>query len=248
MRSNLILSLGFVALTAGGLAHAAPGKPNRLTAAEKKAGWTLLFDGKTTKGWTGFAKPEAPAGWKVQDGVLARVDKGGDLMTEAEFSDFEFQTEWKIAEGGNSGIIYRAAVTEKAAYLTGPEYQLLDDDRHPDAKAGKDGNRTSGSLYDVIAPAKKVVKPAGGWNSTRIVVKGNHVEHWLNGEKVVDAEIGSPDWTTRVAGSKWAKVATYAKTNAGHIDLQDHGDKIEFRSIKVLDLTKAPKGAAPKAK
>lgn len=250
MRNTLLLSLTFASFATaacGGLAAAAPPKTNTLSSAEMKAGWKLLFDGKTTKGWRGFSKPEI-AGWTVNDGILARTDKGGDIMTENEYSDFEFQTDWKIEEGGNSGIIYRAAETEKAPYLTGPEYQLLDDERHPDAKAGKDGNRISGSLYDVYAPAKKAAKPAGGWNTTRIVVSGNHVEHWLNGDKVVDAEIGSADWTARVGQSKWAKVATYASTKAGHIDLQDHGDKVEFRNIKIRDLTKAAKPAAKQPK
>ena len=245
MRQTLILSLALATLAASGSARAAEPKQNALTRAEIKAGWRLLFDGKTTKGWRGFDKPEV-AGWTVADGILARTAKGGDVMTEEEFSDFEFKADWKIEEGGNSGIIYRAATTEKAPYLTGPEYQLLDDERHPDAKAGKDGNRTSGSLYDVYAPAKKVVKPAGGWNTTKIVVKGNQVEHWLNGEKVVQAEIGSADWATRVSGSKWAKVAAYGTTKAGHIDLQDHGNKVEFRNIKVLDLTKAAKAKPAK--
>jgi len=247
MRNTLILSLSLAAVTFTATAQAAPAavKPNTLTSAEKKAGWKLLFDGKTTKGWRGFKKPEAPTGWTVQDGILARTDKGGDLMTDEEFSDFEFQTDWKLEEAGNSGIIYRASETESAPYMTGPEYQLLDDEKHPDGKAGKDGNRKSGSLYDVYAASKNVVK-LGDWNSTRIVVSGNHVEHWLNGEKVVEAEIGSPEWTSRVGASKWAKVATYATTKAGHIDLQDHGAKVEFRNIKILDLTKAPAKKAKK--
>jgi len=237
MRHRLAITLGLLWMLAAGAARA-QGKPNTLTAADKKAGWRLLFDGKTTIGWRGYGKQEAPGGWKVQDGILARVDKGGDLMTEDEFGDFEFQTDWRIEEGGNSGIIYRAAETDKPPYTTGPEYQLLDDERHPDAKAGKDGNRKSGSLYDVYAAAKNVVKPAGQWNTAKIVCKGNHVEHWLNGEKVVDAEIGSADWKERVAASKWAKVTTYATVAKGHIDLQDHGAKVEFRNIKVRDLGK----------
>jgi Domain of Unknown Function (DUF1080) len=214
-------------------------KPNTLTKAEKKAGWKLLFDGKTTKGWVGYKSPAIPDSWKVIKGVLTLDGKGGDIMTEAEYQDFELVLDWKIASGGNSGLIYRVAHTDEAPYMSGPEYQLLDDAKHPDATAGKDGNHRAGSLYDVYAPAKSVVKPADEWNRTRLVVNGNHVEHWLNGEKVVEAELGSADWNTRVAASKWKKAEKYGKMAKGHIDLQDHGDKIELRSIKILELKAA---------
>jgi hypothetical protein len=143
--------------------------------------------------------------------------------------------------------MYRVQEAEgRPPYMTGPEYQLLDDAGHPDAKAGKDGNHRAGALYDVYPPSSFVVKPAGEWNTTRLVLDGNKVEHWLNGEKVVEAEIGSEDWNQRVAASKWKSAAEYAKHPKGHIDLQDHGDKVEFRNIK-LRVIKAGKGARASA-
>lgn len=206
---------------------------NTLTEEEKKAGWKLLFDGKTTEGWKGYRKDKFPAGWEVVDGILTRSKGGGDICTIEEFTDFELVADWKIAEGGNSGIMYRVAETHGAPYETGPEYQLLDDERNGD---GKNPLTSAGSIYAVYAPAKKVVKPAGEWNHTRIVLKGSHIEHWLNGEKVCEATIGDDDWNQRVSKSKWAKVASYAKESKGKIDLQDHGAKIEFKNIKILVL------------
>jgi hypothetical protein len=206
---------------------------NTLTEDEKKAGWKLLFDGKTTEGWKGYRKDKMPDGWQVIDGVLTRATGGGDICTIEEFADFELQADWKISPGGNSGIMYRVAETHGAPYETGPEYQVLDDEKHGD---GKNPLTAAGSIYAVYPPAKKVVKPVGEWNHTKIVLKGPHVEHWLNNEKICEAEIGSEDWNTRVAKSKWAKVTSYAKETKGHIDLQDHGNKVEFKNIKILVL------------
>lgn len=206
---------------------------NTLTEDEKKAGWKLLFDGKTTEGWKGYRKDKMPDGWQVVDGVLGTRGKAGDICTTEEFTDFELQVDWKISPGGNSGIMYRVAETHGAPYETGPEYQLLDDEKHGD---GRNPLTSAGSIYAVYPPAKKVLKPVGEWNHTKIVLKGAHVEHWLNGEKVCEAEIGSEDWNARVAKSKWAKVTSYAKETKGKIDLQDHGDKVEFKNIKILVL------------
>jgi len=198
---------------------------NTLTDDEKKAGWKLLFDGKTTEGWKGYKKDKPSDGWQVVDGVLTLAKGGGDICTVEEFGDFEFQIDWKISPGGNSGIMYRVAETRGAPYETGPEYQVLDDDKHGD---GKNPLTSAGS--------KKVAKPVGEWNHTKVVAKGNKIEHWLNGEKVCEAEIGSEDWNARVAKSKWAKVTTYGKETKGKIDLQDHGNKVEFKNIKILVL------------
>jgi len=206
---------------------------NTLTEEEKKAGWKLLFDGKTTEGWKGYKKDKVSEGWQVIEGVLTLAKGGGDICTVEEFADFEFQCDWKISAGGNSGIMYRVAETRGAPYETGPEYQVLDDEKHGD---GKNPLTSAGSIYAVYAPAKKVVKPAGEWNHTKIVAKGNHLEHWLNGEKVCEAEIGSEDWNAKVAKSKWAKVTSYGKETKGKIDLQDHGNKVEFKNIKILAL------------
>ena len=210
-----------------------PAQDNTLTEDEKKAGWKLLFDGKTTEGWKGYKKDKPADAWKIVDGALTLDGKGGDICTVEEFADFELQIDWRISAGGNSGIMYRVSETKGAPYETGPEYQVLDDDQHGD---GKNPLTSAGSIYAVYAPAKKVVKPAGEWNRTKIVAKGNRLEHWLNGEKVCDAEIGSEDWNAKVAKSKWAKVTTYAKETKGKIDLQDHGNKVEYKNIKILVL------------
>jgi hypothetical protein len=223
-----------ISLVAVAAAFARPAADdNTLTDEEKKAGWKLLFDGKTTEGWRGYKKEKMPDGWQVVDGALARVKGGGDILTVGEYADFELMVDWRIAAKGNSGIMYRVAESEKAPYETGPEYQVLDDAGHPD---GKNPLTAAASIYDVYAPAKKVVKPANEWNHTKIVAKGNHLEHWLNGEKVVEAEIGSDDWNQRIAKSKWKNAAKYAKETKGHIDLQDHGDKVEFKNIKLKEL------------
>jgi hypothetical protein len=206
---------------------------NTLTEDEKKAGWKLLFDGKTTEGWKGYKKDKVSDGWQVVDGALSTKGKSGDICTVEEFADFEFVIDWKISPGGNSGIMYRVAETKGAPYETGPEYQVLDDDKHGD---GKNPLTSAGSIYAVYPPAKKTAKPVGEWNHTKIVCKGAHVEHWLNSEKMAEAEIGSEDWNAKVAKSKWAKVASYGKETKGHIDLQDHGNKVEFKNIKILVL------------
>ena len=206
---------------------------NALTEDEKKAGWKLLFDGKTTEGWKGYKKDKPGTGWEIVDGVLTLNKGGGDLCTVEEFADFEFVIDWKISPGGNSGIMYRVAETKGAPYETGPEYQVLDDEKHGD---GKNPLTSAGSIYAVVPPAKKMAKPVGEWNHTKIVAKGKKIEHWLNGEKVAEAEIGSEDWAARVAKSKWAKVPSYAQEAKGKIDLQDHGNKVEFKNIKILVL------------
>ncbi len=206
---------------------------NTLSADEKKDGWKLLFDGKTTEGWRGYKKDKCPDGWQVVEGALTRVKGGGDILTVEQFADFEFTIDWRVAPGGNSGVIYRAAESQNAPYMTGMECQVLDNDKHGD---GKNPLTSSASVYAVYAPSKNVCKPAGEWNRMKIVAKGKHLEHWLNGEKVVECEIGSEDWNARVAKSKWAKVATYGKEPKGHIDLQDHGDKVEYKNIKVKIL------------
>jgi hypothetical protein len=236
--------VGLVAALGAVRAWAAPEPAaNRITLTERKAGFRLLFDGKTTRGWRGYRKKGVPAGWKVVGGALALVEKGaGDLVTTDSFDNFELLIDWRIAEGGNSGVIYRVAESDLAPYFTGPEYQVLDDERHPDANKGAAGTRKAGSLYDLHPVEKRVVHPAGQWNHARIVADGKHVEHWLNGVKVVDAVIDSPDWIDRLARSKWKDAKRFAKEERGLIDLQDHGDKVEYRNIKIRVLDRSPPG------
>jgi hypothetical protein len=204
---------------------------NTLTAAEKAAGWKLLFDGKSLTGWHAYQKKDVTTGWTVANGEITWTAEGGDLVTNDQYADFELSIDWKIAPKGNSGIFYRGLETEERIYYTAPEYQVLDNDGHPDAKNGPD--RFAGANYDLIAPSKNVCHPAGQWNSTRILVRGAHVEHWLNGEKVVEYELWTPEWKTLVANNKFKAWPSYGMAKTGHIALQDHGNTVAFKNIKL---------------
>ena len=217
------------------LSPLAAAEPNTLTAAEKSAGWMLLFDGKSLDGWRGYKTEAVGSGWKAQDGALTlTAAKAGDVMTKSEFADFELSFEWKISEGGNSGVIYRVGLGETASHRTGPEYQVLDNEK---AKDNKLGNHLAGSLYDLgTAAPRDLTKPAGQWNESKLIVRGWKVEHWLNGKKVVAVDLAAPEGRAWVAASKfkdWPKFASLAK---GHIAFQDHGDVVSYRSIKIREL------------
>ena len=212
-----------------------PMKPDSASGASAPADgeWRTLFDGRSLEAWRGFKKDSVPAGWQVVDGALTRVGEAGDLITRDQFGDFELTLEWKVAEGGNSGIMYRVTETADATYETGPEMQVLDDARHKD---GESRLTAAGSAYGLYAAPAGIVKPAGQWNAVRIVVRGSHVEHWLNGTKVVEYELGSPDWEARVRNSKFKQWPGYGRAASGHIALQDHGDRVAYRDIKVRTL------------
>jgi hypothetical protein len=195
--------------------------------------WRTLFDGRSLEAWRGFKKDSVPAGWQVVDGELTRVGEAGDLITRDQFGDFELALEWKVAEGGNSGIMYRVTEEAGSTFESGPEMQVLDDARHQD---GQSRLTSAGSAYGLYAAPAGVVKPAGEWNAVRIVVRGNHVEHWLNGTKVVEYELGSPDWKAKVEASKFKQWPGYGRAASGHIALQDHGDRVAYRDIKVRTL------------
>src|SRR2546428_1133933 len=207
--------------------------PNPLSPAERAAGWRLLFDGKTTAGWRGFKMDSLPSGWQVVNGALTRVAAAGDIVTREQFRDFELSLEWNVARGGNSGIFYRASEDDDAIYWTAPEMQVLDDARHPE---GKSRLTAAGSDFGLYPAPAGVVKPAGAWNQVRLLVKGHHVEHWLNGVKVVEYELSSPDWEARVKASKFAPHPRYGRNVLGYIGLQDHGDRVAYRSIEVRVL------------
>ncbi len=207
---------------------------NELTSEEKAAGWKLLFNGKDLTGWRTFGKNSpAGAGWKVEDGVLikpAKAVQAGNIITEEQFTDYELTWEWKIAEKGNNGIKY--LVTEKRPGAPGPEYQMLDDSGHPDAKVGP--RRQTAALYDILEPAAdKVLKKPGEWNESKIVVKGNHVEHWLNGKMTVTYELGSPELKEAISKSKFKAAEGFGEKIPGHIMLTDHMDEVSFRNIKI---------------
>jgi len=232
-------------LAAVGVAAFAQDAPNTLTKEEIKEGWHLLFDGKDMNGWVSAKGSDVPiAGWEVKDGLFNVMDDtgeqggtGGDVMTAAVYKDFELSVDFKITRGANSGIKYFVD-PEKTGKSIGFEYQILDDAVHPDAKAGKNGDRTQGSLYDMIpAPADKPVNPVGEWNTARIVVKGAHVEHWLNGVNLLEVERFTPEFRAIVAESKFKKIAGFGELHEGHILLQDHGFPVSFRNVKIRELT-----------
>lgn len=212
---------------------------NTLTKAEAKAGWVLLFDGKSMENFKGFRKDAVPASWQLEEGAIALAGKGGgDIITKNEYENYELVIDWKISEGGNSGIIYNVSEDPQynATYVTGPEMQVLDDLKHPDAKMGKNGNRQAGSLYDLIPLSTPAVKPVGQWNTAKLLVNKGHVEHWLNGKKVVEYQLLSPEWEAMVKGSKFASMPSYGRITKGHIALQDHGNKVWYKNIKIRTL------------
>jgi hypothetical protein len=213
---------------------------NQLTPAEKKAGWRLLFDGKTTAGWRGFNKKEFPKeGWVVEEGCLKHVAKdgrdsrgAGDIVTIDQFTDFDLQFEWRIASGGNSGVKY--FIVEARNAPIGHEYQIIDDDRHPDAQRGE--KRKAAALYDLLPAKNKVLRPVGEFNRARILVQGKHVEHWLNDVKVLEYELESDELRAAIAASKFKDVPGFGTKTKGPILLQDHGDEVWFRNIKIREL------------
>jgi hypothetical protein len=206
---------------------------NTLTSAEKAAGWQLLFDGESTAGWRNYGKPTISDGWKVQDGALTRVGAGGDIITNDEFGNFELAIDWKIEPGGNSGIFYRASEEKDEIYWNAPEMQVLDDAKHPD---GQNPLQSAGAAYDLYPAPRGHVRPGGEWNTARLVVNGNHVEQWLNDFKMVEFELGSRDWDSKIAGSKFKPHSQFGKNAHGHIGLQDHGNVVAFRNIKIKVL------------
>ena len=206
---------------------------NRLTSDERAGGWQLLFDGRTIQHWRGYRSDILPKGWQVVDGAITRVDSAGDIVSTDQYRDFELTLEWKVAEGGNSGIFWRVSEDQKYPWESGPEMQVLDDARHPD---GRSPLTSAGALYGLYPSRRGVVHAAGEWNAVRILVQGNHVEYWLNRVKLVEAEIGSKDWNARVARSKFATMPRYGRNPAGYLGLQDHGDWVAFRNIKIRVL------------
>ncbi len=206
---------------------------NTLTEAERAAGWRLLFDG-TLNGWRGYRADDVPASWSVADGVLAFAPGGGggDLVTVERFGDFELAFEWRVGPGGNSGVFYRVTEEEVAPYWTGPEYQILDNGGHRD---GRTPETSAGSNYGLHAPRRDLTRPAGEWNAGRIVVRGDHVEHWMNGEKILEYELRSEEWRNAVARTKFSDWPRYGMAAQGHIGLQDHGDPVWYRKIRIRE-------------
>jgi 3-keto-disaccharide hydrolase len=205
-----------------------------VTAAENEQGFVLLTGDDARTRWQSYgpndAKERWPSNWEFFDGVLHSRGGGSDLRSRQEYGDFDLRFDWKISPKGNSGVLYRVSLESDPAYYTGPEYQLIDDVGNRDMTSPL---TSTASVYALYAPNKQLAKSAGEWNEGRIVVQNNHVEHFLNGEKVVDCELGSDDWNRRVAGSKFADWKKFGRNARGYIDLQDHGDEVWFRNVRI---------------
>jgi hypothetical protein len=237
---SLLLSL----IAVVSFAFAQKSKDNTLSKKEKKEGWVLLFDGKSTDQWRGYGKQEFPKGWTIEDGAIkcngsgrgeAGARDGGDIITKEKYQNFELALEWKISEGGNSGIfILGQEVEGQPVYMSAPEMQVLDNDKHPDAKLGRDGNRKAGSLYDLIPAVPQNVKPVGQWNKVVITVFKGTVIFNQNGKNVAEFHLWTDDWKKMVADSKFKDWPNFVDpAEKGHIALQDHGDDVWFKNIKV---------------
>lgn len=208
--------------------------PNTLSPEERSDGWRLLFDGVTTAQWRGYRAETFPDGWVIEGDALHRAAPAGDIITVDQFEDFDLRLEWKVDDGpGNSGIFFRVSEDHEHVWETGPEMQVLNNAVHPD---GRSPETAAGSNYALHAPPRDLTRPVGEWNEVRILVQGAHVELWLNGEQAAEYELWTDDWERRVAASKFATMPRYGRNQRGHIALQDHGDPVWYRNIKVREL------------
>ena len=191
----------------------------------------ILFDGSSLDKWQGYKQEAIGKGWKIEESVLVYDGTGGgDIVTRESYDNFELHLDWKVTKGANSGIMFHVGMGDGAPYLTGPEFQILDDAQHGD---GKNELTSAGALYGLYKAEGKELKKTGEWNTSKIIVNGNHIEHWLNGKKVVEAEKGSDTWKERIAASKFKSWKKFATLTTGRICLQDHGDKVAFQNIKI---------------
>ena len=209
--------------------------PARMSEAERSQGFEALFDGRNLNGWKGYQTDERPKGWSVENGSMVYTPGvgGGDIVTKAQFGDFDLRFSWRISKGGNSGVMYRVTETERRPYMTGIEYQILD---NIDGYDGRNPFTSAGSIYALYAPEFDVTKPVGEWNESRIVAQGNKVFHYVNGYLVASAEIGSEIWNAKIATSKFVEWPNFAKPRIGHIVFQDHGNPVAYRNIRIKKL------------
>ncbi|MCK7558141.1 DUF1080 domain-containing protein [Chitinophaga sedimenti] len=228
-----------VTTTGDTTATTAPSADNTLTADETAQGWKLLFNGSSLDGWRVY-KDRTSNTWSADSGTMhckgSSTDKSdlrGDLITTGEYGNFEFEADWKLAPQGNSGILYLVTEEFDAPYLSGPEYQIIDDNNFPEKL--EDWQKT-GANYAMNPPLVMAAKPIGEWNHTKIVVNKGHVEHWLNGQKTAETEMWSDDWNKAKATGKWKDAKGYGMAKKGHIALQDHGSEIWFKNVKIKEL------------
>jgi hypothetical protein len=207
---------------------------NGVSSAQAAAGWRPLFDGTSTAAWRGYKNQNFPAGWRIENGVLTKSGSVDDIMTKEQFGNFELAFDWKLSPGGNAGVFYRGTEEYDHIYWSAPEYQLLDDAGHPD---GKSRLTSAGADYGLYPSPAGVVKPADQWNSTLIVVNGNAVQHWLNGQKLLEYELGSPDWLAKVKASKFVAYPNYGRAAKGYIAIQgDHDGALSIRNVRIREL------------
>ena len=231
MHRSAVYALAALAMGAAPLASQST--PNTLTKDERALGFRLLFDGSSGKGWRGYRKATLPAGWQVVDGALTRVAAAGDIVSADEFANFELRLQWRIERGGNSGIMYRVSEDLEHSYESGPEMQVLDDANN---REGADPLTAAGANYGLYPATPGHARPAGEWNDVRIVVDGARVEHWLNGARVTAYELWSADWKGRVAATKFRQWPTFGLNKSGRIALQDHDNRVSYRSIRIRTL------------
>lgn len=241
-RAAIISQLALLALSCAPVQNSVPDTTGStaasgatgLTAEQRAAGWRPLFDGTSTSAWRGYKALSFPAGWKIVNGVLAKSGAVEDIMTKDQFGNFQLAFDWKLSPAGNAGVFYRGTGEYDHIYWSAPEYQLLDDAGHPDA-----GSRltAAGAAYALYPAPAGVVRPAGEWNSTLIVVNGNTVQHWLNGQKLLEYELGSPDWEAKVKASKFVAYPNYGRAKSGYISIQgDHEGDLSLRNVRVREI------------
>ena len=228
---NFVLSLIVVLISNNGF-----GQQTEQPVAQDPAAseFTVLFDGTSLEHFRGYHQEAIGKGWKIDEGTLMFDGTGGgDIITKESYENFELHFDWKVTEGANSGVMYRVTLGDNAPYFSGPEYQILDDAKHAD---GRNELTSAGSLYAMYKPTNKKLNPVGSWNSAKIVIVGNKIEHWLNGQMVVTTEVGSDDWNKMKEASKFKTWEKFGAASKGHICFQDHGNKVWFRNIKIKSL------------
>jgi hypothetical protein len=232
--TGFILAVGALTMTTGAQAPA----DNTLTAAEQKAGWKLLFDGKTIDQWRNYKGTEVGTNWTIVDGAITLTTprRAVDIISKDEFTDFDFTFDWQLAAAppaGNSGVMFYVIEQGDATYYSGPEYQVLDNATHPD---GKNPLTSAGSCYALYAPTRDASRPIGEWNTSRILINKGKAEHWLNGEKIVQYDMNSEEWKAKVAGSKFKEWPEFGLARKGHLAIQQHGAKVAYKNLKVREI------------